>query len=234
MPASWGFLTNYALVLVYVVQQRDSTVREIAQRIGITERATLSILRALDDDGIVRRQRDGRRNTYSVDFDRLASSYRPGGVAPLTPRAFVNGIIRALLDISDYGDADLDRLPRQDSPDAVALAPRAGGWGFFTNHLLMLLAIARDASRTVHELATSIRITERAAVKIVNELEVEGIIFRRREGRRTRYTIDVSAFRTFPRWRSGEWSIPPQLINIAADLTEGLIAQQGAPAPATS
>ncbi len=39
MMADWSFLTNHGLVLVYVGRQPDSTGLEIAQAVGITERA---------------------------------------------------------------------------------------------------------------------------------------------------------------------------------------------------
>ena len=57
---TWSFLTNHALVLVFVIRQPDSTVRQIAEGVRITERATLAILRQLSDDRIVERRRDGR------------------------------------------------------------------------------------------------------------------------------------------------------------------------------
>lgn len=70
MP-SWGFLTNHALVLIHVANNPRSTLREIANAVGITERATLSILRAMEEDDIMTRQREGRRNRYWVDFSAL-------------------------------------------------------------------------------------------------------------------------------------------------------------------
>ena len=57
----WGFLTNHALVLIYVVRHSGATVREISAGVGVTERATLEILRQLSVDGIVQRYRQGRR-----------------------------------------------------------------------------------------------------------------------------------------------------------------------------
>lgn len=69
--AQWGFLTNHALVLIHVANHPRSTLREIADAVGITERAALSILRALEEDKIVTRQREGRRNRYWVDFPAL-------------------------------------------------------------------------------------------------------------------------------------------------------------------
>lgn len=70
MP-KWGFLTNHALVLIHVLDHRNSTLREIAQAVGITERATLSILRAMEEEGIVSRRKEGRRNRYRVDVAAL-------------------------------------------------------------------------------------------------------------------------------------------------------------------
>ena len=69
--ASWRFLTNHALVLIHVSNHPRSTLREIANAVGITERATLSILRAMEEDEIITRQKEGRRNRYWVDFSAL-------------------------------------------------------------------------------------------------------------------------------------------------------------------
>ena len=69
--SSWGFLTNHALVLIHVANNPRSTLREIANAVGITERATLSILRAMEEDDIITRQKEGRRNRYWVDFSAL-------------------------------------------------------------------------------------------------------------------------------------------------------------------
>lgn len=51
--ARWDFLINGALALIHVIDNPRSTLRQIASAVGITERATLSILRALE---AVRRQ----------------------------------------------------------------------------------------------------------------------------------------------------------------------------------
>ena len=66
--AKWGLLTNHALVLLHVAEHPNSTLREIAHEVGITERATHSILRALEDDRIISRRKEGRRNQYRVDL----------------------------------------------------------------------------------------------------------------------------------------------------------------------
>lgn len=76
--AKWRFLTNHALVLIHVSNHPRSTLREIAQAVGITERAALSILRAMEEDDIITRKKEGRRNKYWVDFNALMD-YPLGG-----------------------------------------------------------------------------------------------------------------------------------------------------------
>ncbi|MBI2724294.1 MAG: winged helix-turn-helix domain-containing protein [Chloroflexi bacterium] len=67
----WGLLTNHALVLIHVIEHPRSTLRDIAEAVGITERAALSLLRALEYDSIIARRKEGRRNEYTVDIDAL-------------------------------------------------------------------------------------------------------------------------------------------------------------------
>ena len=223
MEQSWGFLTNHALVLVYVVRHNDSTVREISSGVGVTERATLAILRQLSDESIVERHRDGRRNTYSVNFEVLAA-YRREGTVALTPRAFVDGLIRTLLALSGYrGPSANGANPK--ALDTGALEPRMGTWGFFTNHALLLLAIAMDPQSTVRELAVSVGVTERAVVAILNQLEDAGVVIRNKQGRRNTYTIDLEALRRFPRWSPGDWQMPPQLVDMAVEGLRGLLRE---------
>jgi DNA-binding MarR family transcriptional regulator len=218
MPAAvtqtWGFLTNHALIMIFVIRHPDSTVREISAGVCITDRATLAILRQLSEDGIIERHRDGRRNTYAVNFDKLAA-YRREGTVALTPRSFVDGLIQALLNIAEYhgmqsrnGATDID---------SGSLDPQIGSWGFFTNHALLLLSIAMDNQATVREMAASVGITERAVVAILNQLEDAGIIRRDRQGRRNTYVIDLEALRVFPRWAPGDWEFPPELIDVAVN-----------------
>ncbi len=224
MAQTWGPLTNHALVLIYVTKHSASTVRAISEGVGVTERATLSILRELDASGIIERHREGRRNTYSVDFDRLAT-YRRRGTVALTPREFVDGLIGTLLSVSD--DARDDDGALRALPDTGAQEPRIGTWAFFTNHALLLLSIAMDQTATVREMAMSVGITERAVVAISQQLEEDGIIVRRRIGRRNEYEIDFEALRSFPRWSPGEWKIPDELIEVAVKGLQLLVLRSG-------
>jgi DNA-binding MarR family transcriptional regulator len=64
---NWTFLTNHAHVLVCLSKEHHDTLREVAQCVGITERAVQRIVADLESAGIITRSRDGRRNTYKVD-----------------------------------------------------------------------------------------------------------------------------------------------------------------------
>jgi DNA-binding MarR family transcriptional regulator len=76
----WSLLTNHALVLIAVGQRPHSTLREIAQSVGITERAALSILRALEEDGLISRERQGRRNRYWLHYGAILREHREAGL----------------------------------------------------------------------------------------------------------------------------------------------------------
>jgi DNA-binding IclR family transcriptional regulator len=68
-PKSWTFLTNHAQVLLCLAQNPDVRLRDVAQHVGITERATQRILGELIATGYVQAERIGRRNRYSIDRD---------------------------------------------------------------------------------------------------------------------------------------------------------------------
>ncbi|MEX0786955.1 MAG: winged helix-turn-helix domain-containing protein [Dehalococcoidia bacterium] len=88
---SWSFLTNHALVLIHVANNPRSTLREIAGAVGITERAALSILRAMEEDEIISRTKEGRRNKYWVNFQALLDHQlsRPFNVIELAENLMV-------------------------------------------------------------------------------------------------------------------------------------------------
>lgn len=64
---TWSFLTNHSHVLLCISEDPDMTVRDIALRVGITERAVMRIIGELDDGGVIDRTREGRRNHYEID-----------------------------------------------------------------------------------------------------------------------------------------------------------------------
>ena len=108
MTASkWGLLTNHALVLIHVIEHPRSTLRDIADNVGITERAALSLLRALEADVIVARRREGRRNVYTVNVDALMAHRSHGTYS-------ISQIANALFALSG-------QIPGQDLPPAMQL-----------------------------------------------------------------------------------------------------------------
>lgn len=65
MP-TWTFLSNHALALLCVVRTPGMRLRDIAQEVGITERAAHRIMSDLVEGGYLTRHRVGRRNFYEV------------------------------------------------------------------------------------------------------------------------------------------------------------------------
>lgn len=67
--AGWTFLTNHAHVLLCIARDQGVRLRDIADHVGITERAAQGIVSDLVDGGYVTRTREGRRNTYQIISD---------------------------------------------------------------------------------------------------------------------------------------------------------------------
>ena len=66
-PKTWTFLTNHAQVLLCLAEDPEIRLRDVAERVGITERACQRILAELVEAGYVKVVRVGRRNQYTVD-----------------------------------------------------------------------------------------------------------------------------------------------------------------------
>jgi DNA-binding MarR family transcriptional regulator len=64
---SWVFLTNHAHVLLCVARDPQARTRDIAEQVGITERATQRILADLIAEGYITRAKIGRRNRYTIN-----------------------------------------------------------------------------------------------------------------------------------------------------------------------
>lgn len=66
---TWTFLTNHGHVLVCIARDPGIRGRDIAERVGITERSAQAIVGDLVEAGYVQRTRVGRRNHYVVNLD---------------------------------------------------------------------------------------------------------------------------------------------------------------------
>jgi DNA-binding MarR family transcriptional regulator len=65
--ASWTFLTNHTQVLLRLAQDPHVRLRDVAESVGITERAAQRIVAELVAAGYVERTRVGRRNEYAIN-----------------------------------------------------------------------------------------------------------------------------------------------------------------------
>ncbi|MDG4764367.1 MarR family winged helix-turn-helix transcriptional regulator [Solwaraspora sp. WMMD406] len=63
----WTFLTNHAHVLLAIARDPDARLRDVADSVGVTERAAQAIVADLEAGGYLRRSRVGRRNHYTVN-----------------------------------------------------------------------------------------------------------------------------------------------------------------------
>jgi DNA-binding MarR family transcriptional regulator len=91
----WRFVTNHTQVLLCISRDDEVRLRDIAERVGITERAAQRIVADLVEAGFVERKKLGRRNHYSID--RRAKMRHP---------AQVNQEIGDLLDLLGATDSD--------------------------------------------------------------------------------------------------------------------------------
>jgi DNA-binding IclR family transcriptional regulator len=90
----WKFLTNHAQVLACIANDPGVLLREVSERVGITERAAHRIVTELAVGGYIKRERNGRRNRYTIQSglplpDRLGRTQR------------VSDLLRILIDTTD-------------------------------------------------------------------------------------------------------------------------------------
>lgn len=65
--ADWTFFSNYAHVLVCLAEDPGARLRDVAARVGITERSALRLVTNLEEARILKRIKEGRRNSYVID-----------------------------------------------------------------------------------------------------------------------------------------------------------------------
>jgi len=63
----WAFLTNHAQVLICIARDPGIRLRDIGDDLGITERAAHRIVAELAAAGYISRERNGRRNHYTIN-----------------------------------------------------------------------------------------------------------------------------------------------------------------------
>ena len=91
MSREWTFLSNYGHVLVSLARDPDARMRDVADAVGITERAVQQIVRELVDQGYLRKEKVGRRNRYAVAQD---AHFRHDLESAVTVGAFLQLVLR--------------------------------------------------------------------------------------------------------------------------------------------
>lgn len=69
-PSHWTFFSNHAHVMVCLAKNADRPLREVALKVGITERAVQRIIADLEEGGYLVRERVGRQNSYSLILNK--------------------------------------------------------------------------------------------------------------------------------------------------------------------
>lgn len=87
----WTFLTNHGRVLLCIARDDQMRVPQIADEVGITERATRRIITELERAGYLERKRDG-----------LTDRYRLNGELPFRPRTDRDVAVGEVLDLLDH------------------------------------------------------------------------------------------------------------------------------------
>ncbi|CAN5823449.1 MarR family transcriptional regulator [soil metagenome] len=111
--SKWSFLTNHAAVLLAVAEDRERRVRDIADRVGITERATHRILTDLIETGYLSRTRTGKRNSYMLHPEQPLRREQTRGHS-------VGEILEALADHDSARSGRHARPPSTMSPAGAA------------------------------------------------------------------------------------------------------------------
>ena len=65
----WTLFSHHAHVLICLAENPRSRLREVAERVGVTERTAMRLIDRLDRAGVIKRVRHGRRNYYEINAE---------------------------------------------------------------------------------------------------------------------------------------------------------------------
>ena len=66
----WNFFSSHAHTLICLAEDPTARMRDVAERVGITERAAIRIVKHLEEAAVLTKQREGRRNFYRINMDK--------------------------------------------------------------------------------------------------------------------------------------------------------------------
>lgn len=94
MVAGWSFLTNHSRALLFIANQADARLRDLAVALDVTERTAFGIVADLTEAGYVVKERDGRRNRYHIQ-DHLPLR------DPISRERTIGELLDLLVDVGD-------------------------------------------------------------------------------------------------------------------------------------
>ena len=113
----WTFLTNHGHVLLCLAMSPELRLRDVAEQVGVTERAVQRIVSDLEEGGYLTRRRSGRQNEYEINADGAMRH-------PLES----HGTVQSLIDLVDV--RAIDRRPRATATGTTRSArPRSRATG---------------------------------------------------------------------------------------------------------
>jgi hypothetical protein len=123
---SWGFFTNQLLTLLEIAGGPSYTVREMALRAGMTERAVLSIVKQLESEGVIIKARAGRRNAYTIDFEAFRTFERWSPGTWQMPAELIDIAVEGLRSLVERAEPAAALAPAHASPPRRPMPSGAG------------------------------------------------------------------------------------------------------------
>ena len=80
-------------------------------------------------------------------------------------------------------------MPRKKNKPVTPVNPTKQEWTFLSNYAHVLICLYRDPTTRLRDIAIHVGITERAVIRLIEDLESASILVRSKEGRRNTYKI---------------------------------------------
>jgi predicted DNA-binding transcriptional regulator YafY len=115
----WSFLTNHGRVLLCIAHDPGVRLRDIAARVGITERSAYAIVADLAAAGYAVKHKDGRRNRYQIQAGMPLPE-------PISQRLAIGEVLALLAGAGAGSQLTRGNLPEASTTPGVAAAEPGG------------------------------------------------------------------------------------------------------------
>lgn len=106
LAPGWQFFSNYAHVLVCLADNPELRLRDVAGRVGITERTAVRLVSALEEANVIKRVKEGRRNRYLINSNAHLRH-------PIEAHCTVGELLRTILSNKSATSAPNNRRKKQ-------------------------------------------------------------------------------------------------------------------------